>query len=351
MVVYLNLDEVINIIRNEDYPKPLLIKRWSLEEIQAEAILNMRLRSLRKLDEIEIRKEIEELEKEQTQLNSLLANKGKRWEKITQEIIKIRKRFGKNTLLGKRRTEIGEAPSASVVPLAAIIQKEPITIICSHMGWIRTVKGHLEDFSSLKFKEGDRHRFAIDKLLIFGTNGRFYTIGCDKLPGGRGHGEPGRMVTGLGNEHEVVEILICNPGRKLIVAASDGRGFIVKEEDVEAQTRGGKQVLNISGEVEARSCRIIPEQSDYVAAVGENHKLIIFPISEISEMSRGRGTKLQSYKDGGLSDVKAFKLSDGLQWRNGTKKRTDTNLQLFIGKRAQGGRLAPRGFPRSNRFD
>ncbi len=356
MLVYLNLDEVINIIRNEDHPKPLLIKRWSLEEIQAEAILNMRLRSLRKLDEIEIRKEIEELEKEQTQLNSLLANKEKRWATITEEIIKIRKRFGKNTVLGKRRTEIGETPSAIVVPLAAIIQKEPITVVCSHMGWIRTVRGHLEDFSSLKFKEGDRHRFALhaqttDKLLIFGTNGRFYTIGCDKLPGGRGHGEPVRMVTGLGNEHEVVEILICNPRRKLIVAASDGRGFIVKEADVEAQTRGGKQVLNIAGEVVARSCRIIPEESDYVAAVGENHKLIIIPISEISEMSRGRGTKLQSYKDGGLADVKAFKLSDGLQWKNGTKKRTDTNLQPFIGKRAQAGRLAPRGFPRSNRFD
>ena len=356
MIVYLNLDEVIAIIRNDDHPKPILIKRWKLKDVQAEAILNMRLRSLRKLDEIEIRKEIEELEIEQKGLKALLNNKSARWKVITKEIAEIRKQFGKNTLLGKRRTKIGEAPSATIVPITAIIEKEPVTIVCSQMGWIRAVKGHLDDISSLKFKEGDRYRFALhgqttDKVLIFGTNGRFYTIGCDKLPGGRGHGEPVRMVTGLGNEHGVVDLLIHNAGRKLLVTASDGRGFIVKEEDVVAQTRGGKQVLNVAGDVEARVCRIIPEGSDYIAAIGENHKLIIFPICEIAEMSRGRGTKLQSYKDGGLSDVKAFKIGDGLQWRNGGRLRTELDLGSFIGKRAQAGRLAPRGFPRSNKFD
>jgi len=355
MIVYLNLDEVIAIIRNDDQPKPILIKRWKLSDVQAEAILNMRLRSLRKLDEMEIRKEIEELETEQKDLKALLNNEPARWKVITEEIGKIRKRFGKNTLLGKRRTKIGEAPSATIVPITAMIEKEPVTIVCSEMGWIRTVKGHLDDFSSLKFKEGDRYRFALhgqttDKVLIFGTNGRFYTIGCDKLPGGRGHGEPVRMVTGLGNDNGVVELLIHNAGRKLLVAASDGRGFIVKEEDVVAQTRGGKQVLNVTGGVEACACRIIPEGSDYIAAIGENHKLIIFPIGEIAEMSRGRGTKLQSYKDGGLSDVKAFKLDDGLQWRNGGRLRTEIDLGSFLGKRAQAGRLAPRGFPRSNKF-
>jgi len=356
MIVYLNLDEVIAIIRNDDQPKPILIKRWKLSDVQAEAILNMRLRSLRKLDEIEIRKEIEELEIEQKDLKALLDNESARWNVITEEIDKIRKRFGKNTLLGKRRTKIGKAPSAKIVPITAMIEKEPVTIVCSQKGWIRAVKGHLDDFSSLKFKEGDQYRFALhgqttDKILFFGTNGRFYTIGCDKLPGGRGHGEPVRMVTGLGNDNGVVELLIHNVGRKLLVAASDGRGFIVKEEDVVAQTRGGKQVLNVAGDVEACACRIIPEGSDYVAAIGENHKLIIFPINEITEMSRGRGTKLQSYKDGGLSDVKAFKLDDGLQWRNGGRFRTEMDLGSFIGKRAQAGRLAPRGFPRSNKFD
>ena len=355
MVVFLNLDEVINIIRNQDQPKPMLMQRWKLTESQAEAILNMRLRRLRKLEEIEIRSEIEDLEKEQKALQVLMADKVLRWKTIAEEIENIRKRFGKNTELGKRRTEIGKAPSATIVPITAMIEREPITVICSQMGWIRASKGHVDDVSSLKFKEGDRFRFALhahttDKALMFGTNGRFYTIGCDRLPSGRGHGEPVRLITGLGNDDDIVDLLIHVEDRKLIVASSDGRGFLVQENDVLAQTRGGKRVLNVSGDVEARVCRIVPEGSDHVASVGENHKIIIFPIDELSEMTRGRGMKLQAYKDGGLSDVKAFSLSEGLSWKSGERTRTETDIISYIGKRTQAGRLAPKGFPRSNKF-
>ena len=355
MVVFLNLDEVIRIIRNQDQPKPMLMQRWKLTEAQAEAILNMRLRALRKLEEIEIRSEIKGLEKEQKALKVLMEDTALRWKSIAQEISNIRKRFGKNTDLGKRRTEIGEAPSATIVPITAMIEREPITVICSQMGWIRAAKGHVDDVSTLKFKEGDRFRFALhahttDKVLMFGTNGRFYTFGCDRLPSGRGHGEPVRLITGLGNDHDVVDLLIHVEGRKLIIASSDGRGFLVQENDVVAQTRGGKRVLNVSGDVEARVCRIVPESADHVASVGENHKVIIFPIDELSEMSRGRGMKLQSYKDGGLSDVKAFSLSEGLSWKSGERTRTETDIFSYVGKRTQAGRLAPKGFPRSNKF-
>ena len=276
MVVFLNLDEVIKIIRNQDQPKPMLMQRWKLTDAQAEAILNMRLRALRKLEEIEIRREIEDLEKEQKALEVLMADKVLRWKSIAEEIANIRKRFGKNTDLGKRRTEIGNAPSATIVPITAMIEREPITVICSQMGWIRASKGHVDDVSSLKFKEGDRFRFALhayttDKVLMFGTNGRFYTMGCDRLPSGRGHGEPVRLMTGLSNDHDVVDLLIHVEGRKLIVASSDGRGFLVQENDVVAQTRGGKRVLNVSGDVEARVCRIVPEGADHIVSVGENH--------------------------------------------------------------------------------
>jgi len=353
MIVYLNLDEVIAIIREEDEPKPVLMKRWDLTENQAEAILNMRLRSLRRLEEITIRVEIERLEAEQKALRKLLRDRKLRWKQIGEEIGDIRKRFGKKTELGARRTEIGEAPSASVVPLTAMIEREPITIICSQKGWIRAAKGHLDDASGLKFKEGDRGRFILkaqttDKLLIFGTNGRFYTIGCDKLPGGRGHGEPVKLMVDLGNDHDIIGMMVHQPERKLVVASSDGRGFVVPENEVIAQTRTGKQVLNVSGEVEARACA--DAEGDTLAVVGENHKLILFPLSELPEMTRGRGVKLQSYKDGGLADVKAFTLKDGLSWKSGERTRTETDLKLYIGKRAQAGRLAPRGFPRSNRF-
>ena len=353
MIVYLNLDEVIAIIREEDEPKPKLMKRWTLTEVQAEAILNMRLRSLRRLEEMVIREEMTGLEKEQKELNLLLRDKDKRWAQIAEEVAEARKRFGKKTELGARRTEIGGAPSATIVPLAAMIEREPVTVICSQKGWLRSTKGHVEDLSTLKFKDGDRLAYALhaqttDKVLVLGTNGRFYTIGCDKLPGGRGHGEPVRLMVDLDNEHDIAHILIHQPDRKLIVASSDGRGFVVPENDVIAQTRGGRQVLNVSGDTEARVCCVA--EGDSVAIVGDNHKMIVFSLDELPEMTRGRGVKLQSYKDGGLADAKAFTLAGGLSWKSGERTRTESDLRPWIGKRAQAGRLAPKGFPRSNRF-
>ena len=354
MIVFLNLDEVIAIIREEDDPKTKMMKRWKLSETQAEAILNMRLRSLRKLEEIAIREEIGGLETEQKGLKNLLRDQKGRWSRITEEIADVRKRFGAKTALGARRTEIGEPPSATVVDLTVMIEREPITVICSQKGWIRATKGHLEDTSALKFKDGDRSRFVIqaettDKLLMLATNGRFYTLGCDKLPSGRGHGEPVRLMVDMKNDHDVVGLFKHVSGRKLIVASSDGRGFIVPEDEVVAQTRNGRQVLNVSGDSEARACALV--EGDSVAVVGENHKLVIFPLDELPEMTRGRGVKLQSYKDGGLSDAKAFTMVDGLSWKSGDRTRTETDLIAWVGKRSQAGRLAPKGFPRSNRFN
>jgi topoisomerase-4 subunit A len=353
MVVYLNLDAVIRIIRHEDEPKPALMKRFKLTEAQAEAILNMRLRSLRRLEELEIRKEIDALETEKKDLTRLLKDEKRRWARIGEEIADIRARFGKKTPLGARRTEIGAAPSATVVPLAALVEREPITVICSDKGWIRAAKGHVTDPGEIKYKEGDRARFVLhayttDKLLLLGTNGRFYTLAGDKLPGGRGNGEPVRLMIDLGNDQDVVTLMVHVPGRKLIVASGDGRGFIVPEDEALAQTRAGKQVLNVSGDVEARACGIAA--GDHVAVVGDNHKMLVFPIEELPEMTRGRGVKLQSYKDGGLCDIKAFTLKQGLSWKSGERERTETDLRPWIGKRAQAGRLAPKGFPRSNRF-
>jgi topoisomerase-4 subunit A len=226
-------------------------------------------------------------------------------------------------------------------------------VICSDKGWIRAAKGHIVDAGEIKYKEGDRARFVLhahttDKLLLLGTNGRFYTLAGDKLPGGRGNGEPVRLMIDLGNDQDVVALMVHEPGRKLIVASGDGRGFIVPEDEALAQTRAGKQVLNVSGDVEARACCVAA--GDHVAVVGDNHKMLVFPIEELPEMTRGRGVKLQSYKDGGLCDIKAFTLKQGLSWKSGERERTETDLRPWIGKRAQAGRLAPKGFPRSNRF-
>ena len=353
MIVYLNLDEVIAIIRREDDPKPILRKRWKLNDAQAEAILNMRLRALRRLEEKAIAGELAALEAERKTLKGLLRDGKRRWKVVADEIAEVRKRFGANTELGRRRTEIGAAREPVEVPLEAMIEREPITVICSDKGWIRTVKGHLDDAAALKYKEGDRGRFVIhaqttDRLLLFGTNGRFYTLACDKLPGGRGNGEPVRLMVGLGNDEDVVRLMVHVPNRKLLVTASDGRGFVVAEDAVVAQTRSGKQVLNVSGDTEAQACPAA--DGDSVAAVGENHKLLIFPLEDLPEMSRGRGVRLQRYKDGGLADVVVFTLGDGLSWKSGERIRTETDLDAWIGKRGQAGRIAPRGFSRANRF-
>ena len=353
LIAYLNLDEVIRIVREEDDAKGTLMKQFKLTELQADSVLNMRLRNLRKLEEIEIRNEHKDLTKEKADLKKLLGNEKLRWAAIGEEISEIRKKFGEKTELGKRRTEIGDPPSDVVIPLEAIIDREPVTVVCSKKGWIRAARGHLQDFSEVRYKEGDGERFVFhaettDKLLVFGTNGRFYAVGVDKLPGGRGFGEPLRLMFDMPSDHDIAALQIFKPERKLLVASSDGRGFVVAEKEVFAQTRAGKQVLNVSGSNEAKVC--VPAEGDTVAVIGENRKLIIFDAGELPEMTRGRGVILQRYKDAGLSDVVVFNKADGLQWRSGERTRTETQLRDWVGKRAQAGRLPPKGFPRNNRF-
>jgi len=353
LIAYLNLDAVIKIIRTEDEPKPVLMKRFKLTDVQAEAILNMRLRSLRKLEEMEIRGEHKKLADEQKDLKALLKDEARRWKAIADEIGEIAKKFGGKTALGKRRCEVADAPAPVEIPLDAMVEREPVTVVCSAKGWVRAMKGHLEDASGIVYKEGDSGRFVFhaettDKLVVFGTNGRFYTVGVDKLPGGRGHGEPLRLMIELGNDQDIVNVFVHKPGRKLLVAASDGRGFVVPEDEVLAQTRAGKVVLNVTPPVEAKVCT--PAEGDMVASVGENRKLLLFPLEQLPEMARGRGVTLQKFKDGGLSDAKVFARAEGLSWKLGEKVRTETNIKDWIGERAQAGRLPPQGFPKGNRF-
>ena len=355
MVAYLNLDEVIRIIREEDDPKAVMMKRWTLTDVQAEAILNMRLRNLRKLEEITIREEIKSLEAEQKDIKALLKNDDRQWKVIAEQIAETGKRFGGDTDLGRRRTSFADAPTAEVIPIEAMIEREPVTVICSDKGWVRAVGGHLADGSELKFKEGDSLRFLVqaqttDKLVAFGTNGRFYTLGVDKLPRGRGHGEPIRLMIDLGNDHAVAALFVHRPGRKLLVASSDGRGFVVNEDDVIAQTRQGKQALNVKGDVEAAACT--PAEGDTVAVLGENRKLLLFRIEEVPEMTRGRGVVLQRYQSGGLADVKVFDSAEGLAWTGATRTRhfSTDELKDWLGRRSNAGRLPPKGAPRALTF-
>ena len=353
LVAYLNLDEVIRIIREEDEPKSVMIGKWGLSDVQAEAILNMRLRALRRLEEIAIREEHEKLSAERRDLQAMLADAGKRKAAIAAEIGETRKRFGRKTALGARRTGVEDAPKPVGVPPHALIEREPITVICSEKGWIRAARGRLADPAGVKYKEGDRERFVLsaettDRVLIFATNGRFYTLGADRLPGARGHGEPLRLMVDLPNDQDVVALFVHRPGQRLVVASADGRGFVVSEDDVVAQTRNGKQVLNLGTQAEAAACA--PVRGDAVAVIGENRKILAFPLSELPEMSRGRGVKMQSYRDGGLSDVTTFDLKKGLSWKTGAGIRTETGLEGYLGRRGQAGRAAMRGFPRSNRF-
>jgi len=354
LIAYLNIDEVIRIIRREDEPKPVMIKRLKVTDTQAEAILNMRLRALRKLEEIEIRQENDALAKEKKELGQLLRSEDRQWDMISGQLGAIRKQFGPSTLLGRRRTHAGAPPAEIDIPTDAMIEREPVTVICSDKGWIRAQKGHGADTAEIKYKEGDRGKFILqaettDKLVVFGTNGRFYTLGIDKLPGGRGHGEPIRLMIDLGNDQDLVAMFIHDPKRKLVVASHDGRGFVVPEGDIVAQTRAGRQVLNLGDGVEAAACA--PVEGDTVAVVGENRKLLLFPLSELPEMTRGRGVILQRYKDGGLSDVKTFNYKEGLTWRQGDQRsRTETALGDWRCERGQAGRLPPQGFARNTKF-
>ena len=353
---YLNLDEVIRIIRYEDEPKQELIKAFKLTENQAEAILNMRLRSLRKLEEMEIRGEHKELTAEQKALKALVKSDDAQWKRISEEIRDVKGKFAKTTPLGKRRTDFADAPSVEFVPIEAMIEREPITIVFSAKGWIRSMKGHLEQDADIKYKEGDKGRFVLhaettDKLIIFGTDGRFYTLGCDKLPGGRGHGEPVRLLIDMEEGRDVVQIFVHQPDRKLLVASHSGNGFIVPESEVVAMRRAGKQVLNVSGTDEAVACTVV--RGDQVAVMGENRKLLIFPLKEVNEMTRGKGVRLQKYKDGGLGDVKCFTLKDGLivyDRSNRARTFSQSDLKDWRGERAQAGRLPPKGYPSGDKF-
>ena len=350
LVAYLNLDEVIRIIREEDEPKAELMTRFELTETQVEAILNMRLRALHRLQEIEIRKEHENLTVERGELRALLADEDGRWKVVADEIREMRKRFGEDG----RRTTIEAAPHVDKTLPESLIDKEPVTVICSEKGWIRTIRGHVAEGPDVRYKEGDRSRFWLhaettDRIVVFATNGRFYTLEADKPPGGRGHGEPVRLMVDLGNDEDIVAIDVHQPGRRLLVASSDGRGFVVEEDQVLAQTRAGRQVLNLASGEEARVAATVA--GDHVAVVGDNRKLLVFPLAELPEMTRGRGVRLQRYKDGGLSDARTFALAEGLSWRQaGGRTRTETDLAPWLGKRASAGRLAPKGFPRDNRF-
>ena len=355
LVAYVNLDRIIQIIREEDEPRAVMMVEFDLTEVQADAILNMRLRQLRRLEEEGIRREDAALRAERTDLLALLEDEKRRWKVIAGEIADIRKHFGAGTDLGRRRTEIGQPPLAIVVPIDVMVEREPITVIYSEKGWIRAMKGHVTDPGEVKYKEGDRARYFLhaqttDKLVIFATNGRFYTMGCDKLPGGRGHGEPVRLMVDLEGGADVVTLMIHRPDRRLLVASDAGRGFLIRADDVVAQTRGGKQILNLGAGEEATACAPVEPGHDSVAVVGHNRKLLLFPLAELPEMNRGRGVILQRYKDGGLSDVTTFRLDDGLTWKTGGRTRTETDLIAWSAKRGQAGRLAPRGFSSANRF-
>ncbi len=356
LIAYLNLDEVIRIVRHEDEPKAKLIKRFKLTEVQADAILNLRLRSLSKLEEIEIKAEHDKLSKERKELKALLKSDEQQWDRISDEIKATRERYSKKTEIGRRRSSFADAPAIEVDLEQAMIEKEPVTVILSEKGWIRAMKGHLDDLSKLEFKQGDALMRAVkasttDKLLLLASNGKVFTLPADQLPGGRGHGEPVRLMVDLEENHAFVEIFVHEPGRKLIVAATSGHGFVVPEDEMVAMTRKGKQVLNVDEPAEACCC--VPADGDMVASIGENRKMLLFRLDELPEMARGKGVRLQRYKDGGLSDVRVFKRDDGLSWLD-PAGRTFTlpmsELKDWIGERAQAGRLAPRGFPKSNKF-
>lgn len=352
LIAYLNLDEVIRIIREEDKPKEIMMEKWKLSDVQVEAILNMRLRSLRRLEEIEIKTEHKALSDEKKRLKELLASEELRMQVISEQIKEIKKKFGKNTPLGKRRTEFADAPAAQVISIEAYIEKEPITILCSKMGWIKALKGHMDDLSAVKYKDSDEERFVLkgqttDKLIVFTSDGKFFTIGCNNLSGGKGFGEPLNLIVDLTAGSTIIDMFIYAEGQKILVASKNGKGFMVESEDVLAQTKNGKQILNTSDN-SAAFCII--DSGDHIAVIGENRRLVVFPLSEVPVMKRGSGVQLQKYKHGGMSDLKVFKLEGGLSWKSGSKTGIEKNLTPWLAKRAAPGRLPPSGFPRNNKF-
>ncbi len=355
LIAYLNLDKLIKIIREEDEPKPKMIKAFGLTDFQAESILNMRLRALRRLEEFEIRGEHKKLTAERKDLKALLKDEDLQWQAIAAEVQEIKRKFGGKTPLGKRRTELADAPAELTATIEDFVEREPITIVCSDKGWIRAAKGHLDDkqAAELKYKEGDGPRFTLhaqstDKVLAFATNGRFYTLGADRLPSARGHGEPIRLMIELGNDQDIVDLEVFKGGRKFLLASDAGRGFIVPEDEVVAQTKNGKQILNLADKEKAQVLAIVPDGADSIAALSDGSKLLIFPLEQVPEMTRGRGVTLQKSKADQLSDAQAFKLAGGLPWSRQVIPASE--LKFWRGDRAQAGRMREKGWPRAKRF-
>jgi len=355
MIAFLNIDEVIRIIRFEDHPKSALIEAFKLTDRQAESILNMRLRALNKLQEIEIQGEHDKLSAERDELNALVSTDSLQWDAIAEQVREVRDIYGPKTELGARRTTFDVAPDIDIDLSTAFITKEPITVVMSEKGWIRSMKGKMDDLSGLKFKEGDKLAFAVpaettDKIIVFATNGKFYTLGADKLPGGRGNGEPIRLLVDMENDHSPIGMFVHDPERELIVASSDGYGFRVSEAEIIASTRGGRKTLNVKGDAEA--LRVVQVQGDKIATIGENRKILVFDVEELPVMARGKGVRLQKFKDGGLSDITTFNAEEGLTFLDTAARRNEVpDWNILEGKRAQAGRMAPRGFSRKASFD
>jgi topoisomerase-4 subunit A len=357
MVVFLNLDEVIRIIREEDDPKAELIKKFKLSEAQANYILDTRLRALRRLEEMELRREETELRKEKSEIDKLLADEKKQWQTVAYQIRDTRKKYGPETALGRRRTSFEDAPDVVVADLAeALVEREPVTIIVSDKGWIRALKGHIEDLSTLAFKGDDKLKVSFpaettSKILVVATNGKVFTLDASKLPGGRGHGEPIRLFADIDEGADIAAVLLYKQGVKALIAATDGRGFVVGHDDMLSSTRKGRAVLVVDTPAEAAVVTVA--EGDHVATIGQNRKMLIFPLDQVPEMARGKGVRLQRYKDGGLSDARVFSLKQGLTWRDSSDRTWTVDakeLKDWIGNRAEAGRLPPKGFPRSNKF-
>ena len=360
IIAFLNLDRIIEIIRTEDEPKPVMMAEFELNDRQAEAILNMRLRSLRRLEEMELRSERDALEKEREELVKLIESPARQRTRMKRDLAALHKAYGPETALGARRTTIEQAAPAREIPLEAMIEREPVTVILSQRGWIRAMKGHA-DLASLdagKFKDGDTLAFAVhsqttDKILFGCDNGRFYTLGADKLPGGRGFGEPLRLLVDIDSEATVVAMLPVVAADRLLVASSAGRGFVLPVSAAVSETRKGRQTVNLKPKTRLKCVRPIGEADDYVAVVGDNRKLVVFPIAELPEMARGQGVMLQRYRDGGLSDAISFRFAEGLSWTMGGdsgRTRTEADLTAWRVARGAAGRMPPNGFPRDNRF-
>ena len=358
IIAFLNLDRVIEIIRTEDEPKPVMMKEFKLTDRQAEAILNMRLRSLRKLEEMQLRDEKTALLEEQDELEKLLGSPARQRTRLKKDLRAMRKEYGEDTALGARRTRIEEAAPTVEFSMDAMIEKEPVTIILSQKGWIRAAKGHVDLAQEFKYKEGDALAFILhaqttDKLLIAAENGRFYTLGCDKLPGARGFGEPVRTMIDLEADTSIARMLVHKEGGRLLLASSIGKGFVAETAELLAETKKGKQVVNLKGDAQLRVIREIAPEHDHVACVGDNRKLVVFNLEEMPVMARGQGVMLQRYRDGGLSDATTFVLGEGLSWQmggSGERTRTESDIHLWKVARGGAGRLPPQGFPKDNTF-